>query len=69
MDTIAKENSEVLAGTEKFRKIGETNADEAENIAETVRTQQATQKDIASASQSLAEMAQELQELIDHFQI
>ena len=69
VDSIAKENNGVLAGTEKLREIGETTASEAESITSSVQAQQDAQKDIASASQSLAEMAQELQQLIGHFRI
>ena len=38
-------------------------------MASSVTEQQNAQKDIASASNSLAEMAQELQGLIGHFKI
>ncbi|WP_294160749.1 methyl-accepting chemotaxis protein [uncultured Selenomonas sp.] len=69
VDSIAKENDGVLAGTEKLRAIGDATATEADSISSSVADQQNAQKDIASASNSLAEMAQELQALIGHFRI
>lgn len=58
-----------LAGTEKLRAIGDTTASDAASITTSVQRQQDAQKDIASASQSLAQMAMDLQQLIGHFSI
>ncbi len=69
VDSIARENNDVLSGTEKLREIGEATASDAAAITTTVQQQQDAQKDIASASQSLAQMAMELQQLIGHFSI
>ena len=69
VDSIAHENDSVLAGTNELRAIGDATATEADAIASSVTEQQNAQKDIASASNSLAEMAQELQGLIGHFKI
>ena len=69
VDSIARENNGVLSGTEKLREIGEATASDAAAITTTVQQQQDAQKDIASASQSLAQMAMELQQLIGHFSI
>ncbi|MCI7539660.1 MAG: methyl-accepting chemotaxis protein [Veillonellaceae bacterium] len=52
---------------DEVRKLAEQSADAAA-ITTTVQQQDA-QKDIASASQSLAQMAMELQQLIGHFSI
>ncbi len=69
VDSIARENNGVLSGTEKLREIGEATASDAAAITTTVQQQQDAQKDISSASQSLAQMAMELQQLIGHFSI
>lgn len=69
VDSIARENNGVLTGTEKLREIGDATASDAAAITTTVQQQQDAQKDIASASQSLAQMAMELQQLIGHFSI
>ena len=53
---------------DEVRKLAEQSADAAA-ITTTVQQQQDAQKDIASASQSLAQMAMELQQLIGHFSI
>lgn len=61
--------TDVLAGTEKLRAIGDATASDAASITTSVQRQQDAQKDIASASQSLAQMAMDLQQLIGHFSI
>lgn len=61
--------TDALAGTEKLRAIGDATASDAASITTSVQRQQDAQKDIASASQSLAQMAMDLQQLIGHFSI
>ena len=39
------------------------------NISQQINDQQQSQKDITSASQSLADLAQELQRIIGHFTV
>ena len=69
VESITRENNGVLAGTEKLRAIGDATASDAASITTSVQRQQDAQKDIASASQSLAQMAMDLQQLLGHFSI
>ena len=69
MNEIFRGNQEVLRTSEDLKHIAEETATEAENISVSVRSQQNSQADITSASQSLAELAQELQGLIGKFKI
>lgn len=69
MNEIFRGNQEVLHTSEELKHIAEETALESENISVSVGSQQNSQADITSASQSLAELAQELQGLIGKFKI
>lgn len=66
---IAHENSGVLHGTEELKLIGLNTTREAEDISHSILGQQSAQKDITAASQSLSQLAQDLQKLIGHFNV
>lgn len=66
---IAHENSEVLHGTEELKRIGVNTTKETEDISHSILGQQSAQKDITAASQSLSQLAQDLQKLIGHFNL
>ena len=66
---ISSENEEVVRTTAGLKEIGARTAQETKRISDVVNTQQNAQSDITSASQSLAELAQELQKLIGRFKL
>ena len=66
---ISTENGEVLRSSENLKQIGVRTAEETKHISESINVQQAAQSDITSASQSLAELAQDLQKLIGKFNL
>ena len=66
---IATENGEVLRTSENLKQIGVRTAEETRHISESIHVQQVAQSDITSASQSLAELAQDLQKIIGKFNL
>ena len=67
MAEIASGNEEVIATSEELKNIAVKTADETDAISTAVNTQQSSQADVTAASQSLAELAQDLQKVIGRF--
>ena len=69
MNAISRGNQEVLATSEDLKRIAVKTADDTGEISVAVNSQQSSQGDVTAASQSLAELAQDLQKLIGRFKV
>lgn len=66
---VASNSSNVQQSSVELKQIGVQTAEEMAQISHTVKDQQAAQSDLTSASQSLADLAQELQKIIGMFKL
>lgn len=66
---MAKGNRTLLAAIQEIDKTGKVNAAEAQSVSAATEEQSAAMEEIASSSQSLAELAGELQEAIARFHV
>ena len=69
IEGISGSSRAVAATTEELKQIGLHTAEKTSHISESITTQQSSQSDITAASQALAQLAQELQEIIHTFRL
>ena len=69
VEKIAQETDGVRHSADELAQIGRHTTEETSHIAEAVHAQQTAQGDVTSASQSLANLAQDLQRIIGKFDI
>ena len=69
-DEIGELASSMKKMSDEIKKIiGEKTTGEVGNISQQINDQQQSQRDVTSASQSLADLAQDLQKIIGHFKL
>ncbi len=69
MQQTAAGSQHIVQVVTKVSNLGEESADEAENISSAAEEQLASMEEIASSSQALAKLAEDLQNVVSKFQV